>query len=75
MIRNKVDRINNRLAAGAYHREQLEAIAAEMIELHGEMPTSCAADELEHVIRDGASYEDAMRRIINWKLDESRETD
>lgn len=53
---NKVDRINQLIAASAHHREQLEAMASEFGLLHNAPPGSCDWDDLYGVIRDGNDY-------------------
>lgn len=64
---NKVDEINQLLAASTHHRDQLDSMASEFAKLHGEALGSCEADELMSCIYDGVPYEDAMRRVLRIK--------
>lgn len=71
VMANKIDRINQLIAASAHHREQLEAMAVEFATLHNARPGSSDEDDLVAVILDGEDYRYALlgirRRHANAK--------
>ena len=57
---NKIDRINAILASAVHHRDQLDAMATEFVQLHGAKPGSEDEEDLVSVILDGDDY----RRVL-----------
>ena len=63
-----IEKVNRKLASAAHHREQLEAIANELVEMHGYEFGTPEADLLFGVARDGHPYEE--KQIMEWKKQE-----
>lgn len=62
---SKIERINEILNRSAWHREQLDALADELVMLHGYgQERSRATDELDDVVWLGVPYQEAMSRIM-----------
>jgi hypothetical protein len=60
----RANRVMQIIASAKHHREQLEARAAEMVEIHNREPGSCDADDLRSVVWDGEDYALTMTRIF-----------
>ena len=65
---NKPKRIEHLVNVARHYRDQMNAMSVEFVKLHDVEPGSCDADDLISVIYDGFKYDEAMRRIINRKL-------
>jgi hypothetical protein len=59
-----VRRVMQIIASAKHHREQLEARANEIVEIHNREPGSCDADDLRSVVYDGEDYALTMTRIF-----------
>ena len=62
------------LGRAAWHREQLEAEAAEFVDWHGYEvgDGSREADELEAVIWDGVDYSEAIIRVMKAETGDTK---
>lgn len=59
-----VRRVMQIIASAKHHREQLEARANEIVEIHNREQGSCDADDLASVVWDGEDYAVVMTRIF-----------
>ena len=60
----RVRRVMQIIASAKHHREQLEARANEIVEIHNREQGSCDADDLASVVWDGEDYATVMTRIF-----------
>ena len=60
----RINRVMQIIASSKHHREQLEARAVEIVEIHNREPGSCDADDLRSVVWDGEDYRLMMTRIF-----------
>jgi cell division protein FtsL len=60
---NRAERVKELIVKAAWHREQLDAAADEMAEIHGLDPRSDAGEELTAVVLFGVEYDYALERV------------
>lgn len=63
-------KLNDRMARAIHHREQLDAIAADMAEIVGVAPESVAGRYLRQAAYGELTLNEALQRVTNLKLAE-----
>jgi len=63
---NAVGRVSELISRAAYHREQLEAEAEELVALHGYRPSSFQATQLSFVIYAGTDYAETIEQLMRY---------
>jgi hypothetical protein len=64
------EKLKDRLQRAIHHREQLDAIAADMAELMALKSNTAAAQQLRSAVYGEITLNDALRGIVNLKLAE-----
>ena len=64
------EKLRDRLQHAVHHREQLDAIAADMCELLALKPDTVAGDALKSAVYGAITLNEALIRIVNLKLAE-----